>query len=86
MDPELMEFLHQGRRTGSLRVITPAGERAIVLKDGMVRGAGSDDPRINRAMRTWDSDNSVGVAFNDPVSSTNSQPRSSWLPSPQRVL
>jgi hypothetical protein len=41
---ELVEFLHQGRRTGVLRVVMPGGDRAIVLKDGMIRGATSDDP------------------------------------------
>lgn len=41
--PEIVEFLHQGRRTGTLRVVSPGSDRAIVIKDGMVRGATSDD-------------------------------------------
>ncbi len=42
--PEIVEFLHQGRRTGTLRVVSPGSDRAIVIKDGMIRGATSDDP------------------------------------------
>lgn len=41
---ELVGFIHQLRKTGVLRVTTPGGERAILFKDGEVRGAASDDP------------------------------------------
>ena len=41
---DFVAFLNQSRTTGVLRVVTPAGERAIVFKTGEVRGAASDDP------------------------------------------
>jgi hypothetical protein len=41
---DLIAFLNQSRMTGILRVISPAGERAIVFKTGEVHGAASDDP------------------------------------------
>jgi hypothetical protein len=40
---EVIEFLHQGRRTGTLRVVASSGDRSIVLKEGTLRGATSDD-------------------------------------------
>lgn len=42
--PEVVEFLHQGRRSGVLRVLTPSADRSIVFGEGMVRGATSDQP------------------------------------------
>jgi hypothetical protein len=42
---ELIEFIHQTRRTGVLRVLAPSGERAIAFHEGEVRGAVSDDAR-----------------------------------------
>ncbi|MBI5546960.1 MAG: DUF4388 domain-containing protein [Deltaproteobacteria bacterium] len=41
---DLVAFLNQSRITGILRVVSPAGERAIVFKTGEVHGAASDDP------------------------------------------
>ena len=41
---DLVAFLNQSRVTGILRVVSPAGERAIVFKGGEVHGAASDDP------------------------------------------
>lgn len=41
---DLVAFLNQSRITGILRVVSPAGERAIVFKNGEVHGAASDDP------------------------------------------
>ncbi len=41
---DLLAFLNQSRTSGVLRVISPAGERALVFKSGEVRGAASDDP------------------------------------------
>ena len=41
---EILEFLHQGRKTGTLRAVLSGGERAVVLHEGSVRGAFSDSP------------------------------------------
>ena len=41
---DLIAFLSQSRWTGSLRLHAPGGERSVVLKDGEVRGATSEDP------------------------------------------
>ncbi len=41
---DLVAFLNQGRMSGLLRVLSTSGERAIVFKDGEVRGAASDNP------------------------------------------
>jgi hypothetical protein len=41
---DLIAFLSQSRWTGTLRVNTPGGERSLLLKDGEVRGATSEDP------------------------------------------
>ncbi|HEY3449525.1 MAG TPA: DUF4388 domain-containing protein [Myxococcales bacterium] len=41
---DLVAFLNQSRITGILRVVSPAGERAIVFKSGDIHGAASDDP------------------------------------------
>jgi len=41
---DLIAFLNQARWTGVLRVYSPNGERAIIFKDGELRGATSDDP------------------------------------------
>jgi hypothetical protein len=41
---DLLAFLNQSRVSGVLRVVSPAGERALVFKSGEVRGAASDDP------------------------------------------
>jgi hypothetical protein len=41
---EVVEFLHQGRKSGTLRVLLPSGERGVVMHDGFVRGAFSDEP------------------------------------------
>lgn len=41
---DLVAFLNQNRTTGVLRVIAPVGERAIIFRQGEVRGAASDDP------------------------------------------
>ena len=42
---DLLAFLGQSRFSGTLRVVTPAATRSVVLVDGSVRDAGSDDPR-----------------------------------------
>ena len=42
---EVVGFVHQTRRTGVLRVLSPSGERAIAFRDGDVRSAVSDNPR-----------------------------------------
>lgn len=41
---DIVAFLNQSRITGILRVVSPAGERAIVFKTGEIHGAASDDP------------------------------------------
>lgn len=41
---DLIAFLGQSRWTGTLRLHTPGGERSVVLKDGEVHGASSEDP------------------------------------------
>jgi len=41
---DLIAFLSQSRWSGLVRVHAPTGERAIMLKDGEVRGATSEDP------------------------------------------
>lgn len=41
---EVVEFLHQGRKSGTLRVLLPSGERGVVMAEGFVRGAFSDEP------------------------------------------
>jgi Domain of unknown function (DUF4388) len=41
---DLIAFLSQSRWTGTLRLHAPGGERSVVLKDGEVRGASSEDP------------------------------------------
>jgi hypothetical protein len=41
---DLIAFLSQFRWTGALRLHAPGGERSVVLKDGEVRGATSEDP------------------------------------------
>src|SRR5688572_26800554 len=41
---DLIAFLSQSRWTGVIRVNAPSGERSLSLKDGEVKGAGSDDP------------------------------------------
>ncbi|HLT31696.1 MAG TPA: DUF4388 domain-containing protein [Myxococcaceae bacterium] len=42
---DLMAFLAQARFSGTLRVITPAGQRLAVMDEGELRGARSDEPR-----------------------------------------
>lgn len=42
---DLLAFLGQSRYAGTLRVVTPAATRSVVLLDGSVRDASSDDPR-----------------------------------------
>lgn len=42
---DLLAFLAQSRFSGTLRVISPAGERLAVIQDGDLRGARSDEPR-----------------------------------------
>jgi hypothetical protein len=41
---EIVEFLHQARKTGILRIVQASGERGVVMQEGMVRGAFSSDP------------------------------------------
>jgi hypothetical protein len=41
---DLIAFLSQSRWTGTLRLHSPGGERSVVLKDGEIRGASSEDP------------------------------------------
>lgn len=41
---DLIAFLSQWRWTGTLRLHAPGGERSVVLKDGEIRGASSEDP------------------------------------------
>ena len=41
---DLIAFLSQSRWTGTLRLHAPGGERSVVLADGEVRGASSEDP------------------------------------------
>src|SRR5262249_29411668 len=41
---DLIAFLSQSRWTGTLRLHAPGGERTVVLKDGEIRGASSEDP------------------------------------------
>lgn len=41
---DLIAFLSQSRWTGTLRLHSPGGERSVVLKEGEVRGATSEDP------------------------------------------
>jgi hypothetical protein len=41
---DLIAFLSQSRWSGLIRVHSPTGERAIMLKEGEVRGATSEDP------------------------------------------
>jgi hypothetical protein len=49
---DLIAFLGQSRWSGLLKVVTPAGERTLTLKDGEVRAAHSDSPadRIGEVM------------------------------------
>ncbi len=49
---DLIAFLSQSRWTGALRLHAPGGERSVVLKDGEVRGATSEDP-ADRLWRSW---------------------------------
>jgi hypothetical protein len=58
---DLIAFLSQSRWTGTLRLHAPGGERSVVLKDGEVHGATSEDPadrlsevlvRLGHAART----------------------------------
>lgn len=42
--PEVLEFLHQGRKTGTLHAVVPGGERGVIIQEGAVRNAFSDDP------------------------------------------
>ena len=42
---DLLAFMGQSRFSGTLRVVTPAATRSVVLVDGSVRDASSDDPR-----------------------------------------
>ena len=41
---DLIAFLSQSRWTGTLRLHAPGGERSVVLNEGEVRGASSEDP------------------------------------------
>ncbi len=41
---DLIAFLSQSRWTGTLRLHAPGGERSVILKDGEVHGATSEDP------------------------------------------
>ena len=41
---DLIAFLSQSRWTGTLRLHAPGGERAVVLADGEIHGASSEDP------------------------------------------
>jgi len=41
---DLIAFLGQSRWTGTLRVHSPGGERAVTLQEGEVRAASSEDP------------------------------------------
>ena len=41
---DLIAFLSQSRWTGTLRLHSPGGERSVVLEDGEIRGASSEDP------------------------------------------
>src|SRR5215469_5859066 len=41
---DLIAFLSQSRWTGTLRLHSPGGERSVVLNEGEVRGASSEDP------------------------------------------
>jgi len=41
---DLIAFLSQFRWTGTLRLHAPGGERSVVLNEGEVRGASSEDP------------------------------------------
>ncbi len=41
---DLIAFLSQSRWTGVIRIHSPAGERAVALKEGEIRAANSDDP------------------------------------------
>ncbi len=41
---DLIAFLSQSRWTGTLRLHAPGGERSVVLEDGEIRGASSEDP------------------------------------------
>jgi len=41
---DLIAFLSQSRWSGTLRLHAPGGERSVVLQDGEVRGASSEDP------------------------------------------
>ena len=42
---DLLAFLAQSRWSGTVRVMTPAAVRGVLLHEGDVRGAMSDDPR-----------------------------------------
>lgn len=42
---DLLAFLAQARFSGTLRVLTPAGQRLAILDEGELRGARSDAPR-----------------------------------------
>lgn len=42
---DLLAFLAQARFSGTLRVITPSGQRLAVMQEGELRGARSDEPR-----------------------------------------
>ena len=41
---DLIAFLGQSRWSGTMRLHAPGGERSVVLKDGEVHGASSEDP------------------------------------------
>ena len=41
---DLIAFLGQSRWTGTMRLHAPGGERSVVLKDGEIHGASSEDP------------------------------------------
>jgi hypothetical protein len=41
---DLLAFLSQSRWTGTLRLHAPGGERSVVLNEGELRGASSEDP------------------------------------------
>ena len=41
---DLIAFLSQSRWSGTLRLHAPGGERSVVLKDGEITGASSEDP------------------------------------------
>jgi len=49
---DLIAFLGQARWTGVMRVVSPSGERSLLIKDGDVRSGSSDSPadRIGEVM------------------------------------